>query len=200
LSDKKSLVKALSHELRFEILAILNERTASPPELARELGEDLDEVHYHVGVLLQCECIELAGARVVSGSVERFYRAIKRAMLSAEQMEEIPLEQRELLTQAWLSDVFATVSSAQKRGTIDARTDRHLSATPLALDERGWGELTQATADFLGSVLEIEKRSQRRLEDEGEDGVPAMVTIMSFQMPERHRKLGPRRRGERPLP
>ncbi len=45
------LIKALAHPLRVEILAILNERVASPNELAKGLGEGLSQVSYHVKVL-----------------------------------------------------------------------------------------------------------------------------------------------------
>ncbi len=44
------LIKALAHPLRVEILAILNERVASPNELAKGLGEGLSQVSYHVKV------------------------------------------------------------------------------------------------------------------------------------------------------
>lgn len=51
------LVKALAHPLRVHILNILNERTASPNQLSKELGEDLSSVSYHVKVLKDIDCI-----------------------------------------------------------------------------------------------------------------------------------------------
>ena len=51
----QDLVKSLAHELRAEILAILNERMASPNELAKELDEGLSQVSYHVKVLKDYE-------------------------------------------------------------------------------------------------------------------------------------------------
>jgi len=45
------LIKALGHPLRMSVLAILNARVASPSELAKELGEPLGNVAYHVKIL-----------------------------------------------------------------------------------------------------------------------------------------------------
>jgi DNA-binding transcriptional ArsR family regulator len=195
--DKK-LIKALSHDLRIEILAILNERVASPAEIHRELDEDLSQVSYHVNVLKKCECIELVDTRPVRGSTEHFYRATERARLSPEEFEELPLTVRERITRSWLSYAFAAVANSQAEGTLEFRCDRHLSANPLLVDEEGWGELVEAAGDYLDRVLEIERRSGERLGDCKEQAISAMVTIMSFETPSRLSKSGPRGRKEPP--
>ena len=46
--DDPRYVKAMSHPLRVRILAMLDERTASPVELAGWLGASLGTVAYHV--------------------------------------------------------------------------------------------------------------------------------------------------------
>ena len=53
------IVRALSHPIRHRVLVALNERVASPKELAAELGEPLGNVSYHTRVLAQLGCIEL---------------------------------------------------------------------------------------------------------------------------------------------
>jgi DNA-binding transcriptional ArsR family regulator len=195
--DKK-LIKALSHDLRLEILAILNERVASPAEIHRELDEDLSQVSYHVNVLKKCECVELVDTRPVRGSTEHFYRATERAQLSPEEFEQLPPAVRERMSRAWLTYAFAAVSGSQASGTLDTRTDRHLSANPLLVDEHGGTELTEAAGDYLERVLEIERRNAERLGDRVDQAIPAMVTIMSFEMPTRRSKSGPRGRKEPP--
>ena len=53
------VAKALSHPLRAHVLAILNERVASPNDMAEQLGEPLGNVSYHVKALVELDCIEL---------------------------------------------------------------------------------------------------------------------------------------------
>lgn len=197
MSKKRKLLKALGHELRFEILAILNQQTAGPLELHRRLGEDLRTVSYHLNVLRECDCVEQVGAQTGDQSIERLYRATEPSLLSAEQMAEIPADHKERITDRWIGHVFEALSKAQEEGTLDDRDDRHLSTTPLALDERGWSELMKASDEFLDCVLEIRESSARRLEDDGEAGIPAMATIMSYEMPEEYVIGRARARSER---
>jgi len=66
---------ALSHPLRFEILAILSKRSASPSELADELGANLPDVSYHVRFLVKLNCAELIKQEKVGNRTKRTYRA-----------------------------------------------------------------------------------------------------------------------------
>src|SRR5262249_44363076 len=84
------LVKALAHPLRVEILAILNERMASPNELSKELEEGLSQVSYHVKVLKDFECIEMVKTEPRRGAVEHYYRATARAFLSDSDWQTLP--------------------------------------------------------------------------------------------------------------
>ena len=80
--DDPRYVKALSHPLRVRILAILQERTASPVELAQVLEGTLGTVSYHVRTLHQLGLIELVDETRVRGAVEHHYKA-RRARRSA---------------------------------------------------------------------------------------------------------------------
>ena len=55
------IAKALSHPVRAHILQILNDRVASPNEIAEEIKEPLGNVSYHVRALLNLE-LRRAGA------------------------------------------------------------------------------------------------------------------------------------------
>ena len=54
------VVKALAHPLRVQILGALERRTASPNELAEELGAPLGNVSYHVRQLASAGLLKLA--------------------------------------------------------------------------------------------------------------------------------------------
>ncbi len=69
------LIKALGHPVRMRVLDILNARVASPSELAKELGEPLGNVAYHVKILEETGSIELVRTAPVRGALEHFYGA-----------------------------------------------------------------------------------------------------------------------------
>jgi DNA-binding transcriptional ArsR family regulator len=78
-------IKAMSHPLRAAVLRILSERTASPAEMARELGAELSNVSYHAKQLVAFECAELVDIRVVRGALEHFYRATELPLIDIEE-------------------------------------------------------------------------------------------------------------------
>jgi len=76
--------KALSHPLRAAILERLYGREASPVELAREMGESLPNIAYHVRELHKLGAVALVRQRHVRGAVEHTYTATVRVRLSQE--------------------------------------------------------------------------------------------------------------------
>ena len=75
--DDPRYVKAMSHPLRVRILAMLDERTASPVELAGWLGSSLGTVAYHVRTLERMGLVELVHETRVRGAVEHHYRSVR---------------------------------------------------------------------------------------------------------------------------
>jgi hypothetical protein len=61
------IAKALGNAFRQQILWILNERIASPSEIARELGEDLRKVCGHIDVLKKAGCTCRASTAQIRG-------------------------------------------------------------------------------------------------------------------------------------
>jgi DNA-binding transcriptional ArsR family regulator len=180
------LVKSLSHGLRVEILTILNERIASPNELSKELGEGLSQVSYHVKVLRDYDCIELVKTEPRRGAVEHFYRATARAFLSDRDWEQIPTSVRKGLSADLLELIFSDSVGALDSGTLDARTDSHLSRMPLVLDEEGWREAMQTLSSALDNLATIQASSSERLAGAGGEGFNATVAMLGFETPGRN--------------
>jgi DNA-binding transcriptional ArsR family regulator len=65
-----------AHPLRRRILEIMDEGTASPKLLARELGEPLGKVSYHVRVLAAGGAVRLLATIPRRGSLEHVYLAL----------------------------------------------------------------------------------------------------------------------------
>lgn len=178
------LVKALAHELRIEILTILNERMASPNELAKELDEGLSQVSYHVKVLKDYECIELVKTEPRRGAVEHYYRATSRAFLTDRDWRELPQSVKPGLSADLLELIQRDAVSALEGGSFDARDDRHMSRTPLILDEEGWDEVLDGLERALSDVARAQKKAATRLARSGKEGFSATVAMMGFEMPE----------------
>lgn len=175
------LVKALAHPLRVEILTILNERMASPNELSKELEEGLSQVSYHVKVLKDFECIEMVKTEPRRGAVEHYYRATERAFLTDQDWRNLPASIKPGVSVASVQMIVEDVFAALEGGTFDARDDRHLSWTPGIVDEQGWAESVDLTAETLERVIKIHADSAKRLAKSGEEGIPATAVVMNFQ-------------------
>lgn len=175
------LVKALAHPLRVEILAILNERMASPNELSKELEEGLSQVSYHVKVLKDFECIEMVKTEPRRGAVEHYYRATARAFLTDADWKSLPDSVKPGVSASAMRLILANVFGALQGGTFDARDDRHLSWTPGVVDDQGWEEIVDIVAKTLDRTMKIYADSAKRLAKSGDAGIPASVVLMSFE-------------------
>jgi DNA-binding transcriptional ArsR family regulator len=175
----------VAHPLRTRCLTVLSDRTASPNELANELGEDVGNVSYHVKQLLKMEAIELVRERQVRGAVEHFYRAIKRPMLSDEDYLELTVEERVRFARHVLQFAVADAATAIDSGVIGERADHHVTRLPIQVDEKGWTELSELYAEAFHRTIEIEAASAERMSEDPEaSGIAARVIAMFFEMPQ----------------
>jgi DNA-binding transcriptional ArsR family regulator len=178
------LAKALSHPMRTRILAILNERVASPNEIADMIGERLPNVSYHVRALLELECIELVSTAQRRGAIEHYYRALVRPFFSDRDWKRLPRSGRQAVSDLTLQMVWDDASGAIKNGTFESRSDRHLSRTPLTLDEQGWDELNSVLRDVHAKAETIGRQSVKRLAKSDDEGMPTMLVMMHFEAAE----------------
>jgi DNA-binding transcriptional ArsR family regulator len=177
------ILKALSHPLRQRVLRVLNERVASPAEIAEQLGERLGNVSYHVRVLRDAECVELVRTAPVRGALEHFYRATARPFLDSDQWARLPLSTRRGLFGQTLSQIWRDVDAAGGSGGFD-RDETHVSWTTLELDEQGWKEVDELLVGALNDVGEIQAESLARLAELPEEERRALRTelvLMHFE-------------------
>lgn len=178
-------IKAMSHPLRASVLRILAERTASPAEISRELGEELSNVSYHTKQLVEFECVELVSTRPVRGALEHFYRATERHLIDTEEWDELnPVMAEGLIceTEQKMLDDFVAAVRAQ---TLGGDKDFHLTRTPLLLDAAGLQEALEAHERLRLELVEVEARSAARMVESGEEGVNASSSQACFKMPSR---------------
>ena len=192
----QDLVKSLAHELRAEILAILNERMASPNELAKELDEGLSQVSYHVKVLKDYGVIRLIKTEPRRGAVEHYYRATSRAYLSDRDWHELPESVRVGMSADLFQAVVDDAVAAMEGETFDDREDRHLSWTPLMLDEQGWKTMQKLLDDTLKQVLKVNAEASKRLAKSKEPAISASLSMLGYEVPDTAAKKLPKRKSK----
>jgi DNA-binding transcriptional ArsR family regulator len=174
------LAKALAHPLRVRLLAALNKEVASPNQLAEQVEEPLQNVSYHVRVLLSLGCIELVRTAQRRGAIEHFYRAVVRPFFSDDDWEQLPTSARHSVSDAVLQLVWGDAGRALRAGTFDSRANRHLTCTPLELDETGWEQLGALIEELARRALDIQAESAKRQEESGDESFWTRLVLMHF--------------------
>src|SRR3954453_3570356 len=132
----EGLLKAISHPLRHRLLSMLDGRTASPNELARELGMPLGRGSYHIRLLADLGAIELVDTQPRRGALEHFYRAVTTAWFGEGDWAQLPRTARRGILGHNLQQIFDWVSVAAESGGFEQPGSEVLRA-PLTLDAQG---------------------------------------------------------------
>jgi DNA-binding transcriptional ArsR family regulator len=176
--------KALSHELRVEILTFLSEHTmASPVEMSKELGASIGTVSHHVKQLVKYGCAEEVKTRPRRGAVEHFYRATSRPVISNEDLTGMAGSARHAFAGQVVERAFDDLNSAFDGGTIAGRTDWHLTRVSMSLDAEGWEELRAIHKRVLDETYEVQARSHKRRSKSGEEPIRASTIQLCFEVP-----------------
>jgi DNA-binding transcriptional ArsR family regulator len=179
ISDPR-IIKALTHPLRIQILAALDERTASPSELADELKAPLGNVSYHVRQLAGLGLIKLVKRTPRRGAIEHHYKAVGRAQITDDAWAGTPATVKDAVVGAALGDVGTAVTAAAAAGGF-SRPDSHLTRTQAKLDERAWKELDKELNATLKRVQKISDDAGKRLAKADGDAVQdATIVMMLF--------------------
>lgn len=177
------LLKVLSHPTRVKILTILTERTASPNEMKEEIGDTVQNVGYHVRVLRDYGMIEIVEELKKRGSVEHFYRAVERPMFDDRCWAGLSPAARQVISAYGLEQIVKDAGVALKAHTFDRRPERHLSRTPMLLDAEGFAAVAKIQNDALDAILEEQAASDGRRTTSGEEGIPTIAAMGSFELP-----------------
>lgn len=178
----EGLLKAISHPLRHRLLSMLDGRTASPNELARELGLPLGRVSYHIRLLHDLGAIELVATEPRRGALEHFYRAVTSAWFGEGDWARLPRSARRGILGHNLQQIFAWVTSAAEGGGFEHPTSEVLR-TVLELDEQGREEVSRMSREALQRARAIAAEAARRhdAQDGDEPLVPTELTILHFE-------------------
>jgi DNA-binding transcriptional ArsR family regulator len=171
----EALAAIVTHPLRRRIWYAIDERPISPRELADILGEPVNDVAYHVRVLRDLGVIELAGTRPVRGATQHFYRLIRRAHLSNEEIEALGPEGAQANGTQVLQCQFADAASALEAGKLVKRPEHYLFRLPANLDEEGWQEFHEILAETAEKLYAAEAKCVDRRREKGEESESVSV-------------------------
>jgi hypothetical protein len=183
----------LSHPLRVRILEVVNEHPLSPVGFINagfapgidDKQRALSLVSYHFRALEKAGCIQIVDTAQRRGATEHIYGGCSRVFFSDEEFEALPAEQRQTLSRTSWQGLVARTDGALRKGTFEARTDRHLTWRAMELDERGWEEMIARLAQCFEDVEQIRKDALVRLGASGEKVVPTTVAMLGFESPPR---------------
>jgi DNA-binding transcriptional ArsR family regulator len=170
-------VKALAHPLRVQILSVLEERVASPSDLAEELGAPLGNVSYHVRTLTDLGLLKLVRRRTRRGAVEHYYRARGRAAVSDRAWSQVPSVVRQSMVGVALEQSIDQAVAAAANGGFES-DETSLTRHSVALDDEGARELGDALDRLHDVLAEIEHRSADRIENNG--SAPRQVGLVTM--------------------
>src|SRR5579859_7881418 len=180
---KPELAKALAHPLRTRLLAALEGRTASPSELADELGAPLGVVSYHVRRLQALGFLKLVKRVPKRGAIEHYYTAKARPRITDAAWAKAPGVVKEATVKAALDQIGGYVTVAATTGGFDA-AEAHLTRSPVTVDGQGFTALARELEAMTGRIQQIEVESRKRLASGKATGErTASVVLMLFETP-----------------
>jgi DNA-binding transcriptional ArsR family regulator len=176
-----ALVRALAHPLRAQILGVLQERRASPRELADVFGAPLGNVSYHVRCLADLRLIKLVKKTPRRGAIEHHYEATSAAVISDSTWGKASTIVKKAMVASALEEIGRSVNEAAALGGFERR-EAHLSRSRLVLDDRGWAELGEALLKLIDRANRISDQSEKRLKRVDHQGERrASLAMMLFE-------------------
>ena len=179
------LAAAMSHPTRVHAMSILRERTASPREVAKEIGERLNNVTYHLNQLRKLGCVELVRTERVRGGrvLEHFYRAKQRLYFDEDAWQALTEKERLDLVSVSLRMISEDITTAMAAGTLFGDDNSHLSRSAMVVDEEGWREIADVLVRATAELFEIEACVAERTTDGPPADIHTRVELMQFRTP-----------------
>jgi DNA-binding transcriptional ArsR family regulator len=174
------IMKALSHPLRVRMLTLLNQKVASPSELADELDEPLGNVSYHMRFLADLKMVKLVRTEPRRGAVEHYYEALEPPLISDQDWAQLPVGLRRSLSDSTLGDIARDLKGASETGGFD-RENMHVSRLALTLDQEAWDELSSLLSDVLERARRMQEQANKRRNRSAPDAILTTLVLMQFE-------------------
>lgn len=175
------LIKAYAHPLRLQILSLLDNRVASPKQIATELDTPLPNTAYHVRQLAALGLVELVRRTARGGAIEHHYTAKVRPTVPDEVWETLPEIVKRAYSGGLLQQAITQmVAAAEEDGFLSK--DAHFTRTPGRLDAKGWKAVSREMLKTLERIERLVSESEERLAQKPDEaGITANVVMAFFE-------------------
>ena len=148
---------------------------------SEETEVPLSNVSYHVRVLDELGLIEIVEEESVRGSVAHFYKALERPLIHNPDWEKLSPKVKNAFSGYVIETLMSDAARSLEAGVFDQRDDRHLTRTPLLLDERGWRKVTAIQIKALDGILKEQAASAARLSGSKKEGIHVIAGMLCFE-------------------
>ena len=174
-------------ELRMKIVTEAYMREISPKLFHEEFGGgSVSRVARHFERLIEADWLKLARTETGGkrrGATEHFYRATELVVFDEELWAALPASVRSAFSWTTFEQLAERVRAAITAGTFNARPDRHLTWTPVLLDQLAWERVIAGALALFNTVLEEQDRAKLRIGESGEKPALATVAVAAFESP-----------------
>lgn len=179
------LIAATSHPTRLKALtALIEDGERTPAQIAAAIDEPVNNVNYHVKILVELGCAELTRVQPSGGGrvSENVYRATQRVLLINE-WEGLSEAERLQFDTALIQMISDDLATAMAHGTYFEDDDSHVSRMPMKLDQAGWDEVVTLLAGTLERLMSIQEQVDERTGGPEERPHHARVNILHYRSP-----------------
>jgi DNA-binding transcriptional ArsR family regulator len=185
VSMDKALVATIEHPVAHGILRVLTERPASGRELAAVLSQPQSTVGDQLRKLVARGLVEDAGEEKRRGTVERFYRAGPASRwLDDDATEKLSPRQKRRAALRVVKEALADISTALAGEGPDRRSDWVVASSRIAVDPRGWKELSNIHQKAVKDVERVREESAARLAGKNEKALRAISWVVLLELPD----------------
>jgi len=182
------LSKVFADEVCLQIVEEANLREISAPLFHAEVGGDsVESVRRRFKMLEQIGWLKQVSQRTAGrrrSAIELFYKAAGPAILKEDgPWANVPDSFRRTSGWATFERLMEQAREAMVAGTFDAREDRCLAWSILALDQQGWEKVTASVKALLALVLREQGLAKARIEKSGERPLVVTVALAAFESP-----------------
>jgi AcrR family transcriptional regulator/Mn-dependent DtxR family transcriptional regulator len=166
-------------------LATLILRSASAEELARELKVSVETIGAYLEELEEerlIERVEVEDGDESAPPAWRFRSSLR--LFDLEEWAELTPEERHRVSTEVVELIERDFAQSLADGSFDRRADRHLTRTPIVVDEQGWSELVSIHLAAAGAAYEIRTKSAKRLKESGGKAITGRSVQALFELPD----------------
>jgi predicted transcriptional regulator len=171
---------AIGHDIRLEILILLNEASYTTSQIAELTEIELKKVSNHLLRMLEDGSIEVAKKEERRGTMIYWYRAVEVPEYTTEEAEKLTEMELQLIAGVIAQSATAELMAALRRGTLaSARTI--LSWDLYDVDGQAREDIEDEVHRHLERLKEIQCESVNRVAVSKEETTSMIVSVSAFK-------------------